>query len=167
MKYQDRIVRDPHISGGEPVIRGTRVTLRTLLASLAEGCGEEEILRNFPALTSEDIRAVIDAAGPFHLLRRHVVRRSHDLMGAGQRQDSRCASHELSQAEVGNLDPAAAIDQDILRFDIAMDEFPFMGVLKGIANLRNDLQGDVRRDGSSLHELPKVEPVHILHDKVI
>jgi uncharacterized protein (DUF433 family) len=59
MNYQDRIVRDPCISGGEPVIRGTRVTLRTLLGSLAEGCGEDEILRNFPALTSEDVRAVI------------------------------------------------------------------------------------------------------------
>jgi uncharacterized protein (DUF433 family) len=59
MDYQEHIVRDPQISGGEPVIRGTRVTLRTLLASLAEGCGEDEILRNFPALTSEDIRAVI------------------------------------------------------------------------------------------------------------
>lgn len=59
MDYQERIVRDPQISGGEPVIRGTRVTLRTLLASLAEGCDEDEILRNFPALTSEDIRAVI------------------------------------------------------------------------------------------------------------
>jgi uncharacterized protein (DUF433 family) len=59
MTYQDQIVRDPQICGGEPVIRGTRVTLRTLLASLAEGCGEDEILRNFPALTADDIRAVI------------------------------------------------------------------------------------------------------------
>lgn len=59
MDYQDRIIRDPQISGGETVIRGTRVTLRTLLASLAEGCSEDEILRNFPTLTPEDIRAVI------------------------------------------------------------------------------------------------------------
>jgi uncharacterized protein (DUF433 family) len=59
MDYQDHIIRDPEICGGEPVIRGTRVTLRTLLASLAEGCGEDEILRNFPALTGEDVRAVI------------------------------------------------------------------------------------------------------------
>jgi len=59
MSYHDQIVRDPQICGGEPVIRGTRVTLRTLLASLAEGCGEDEILRNFPALTADDIRAVI------------------------------------------------------------------------------------------------------------
>lgn len=37
MDYGARIVRDPKICGGEPVIRGTRVTLRTILASLAEG----------------------------------------------------------------------------------------------------------------------------------
>jgi uncharacterized protein (DUF433 family) len=59
MNYQDHIVRDPGICGGEPVIRGTRVTLRTLLASLAEGSTEAEILGSFPALNSEDVRAVI------------------------------------------------------------------------------------------------------------
>ncbi|MBI4486075.1 MAG: DUF433 domain-containing protein, partial [Acidobacteria bacterium] len=37
MNYQDRIVRDPQIVGGEPVFKGTRVTLKTVLASLAEG----------------------------------------------------------------------------------------------------------------------------------
>lgn len=59
MKYLERIVRDPRICGGEPVIRGTRVTLRTLLASLAEGATVEEILQDFPGLTQDDIRAVI------------------------------------------------------------------------------------------------------------
>jgi uncharacterized protein (DUF433 family) len=59
MNYRDHIVRDPQICGGEPVIRGTRVLLRTILASLAVGCSEEDLLRNFPALTSHDIRAVI------------------------------------------------------------------------------------------------------------
>ena len=34
--YRDRIVRDPGICGGEPVLKGTRVTLRTILASLAD-----------------------------------------------------------------------------------------------------------------------------------
>jgi hypothetical protein len=37
--YQSRIIRDPQICGGQPVIKGTRVTLRTVLASLAEGAG--------------------------------------------------------------------------------------------------------------------------------
>lgn len=59
MRYQDHISRDPQICGGAPVVRGTRVTLRTLLASLAEGCDEDEILRNFPAVTKEDLKAVI------------------------------------------------------------------------------------------------------------
>jgi uncharacterized protein (DUF433 family) len=59
MNYHDHIVRDPDICGGEPAIRGTRVTLRTVLGSLAEGCDEAEILRNFPALTPDDLKAVI------------------------------------------------------------------------------------------------------------
>lgn len=59
MNYQDHISRDPQVCGGEAVIRGTRVTLRTVLASLAEGAGEEEIIHSFPALTREDVRAAI------------------------------------------------------------------------------------------------------------
>ena len=37
LNYRERIHRDPKVAGGEAVIRGTRVTLRTVLASLAEG----------------------------------------------------------------------------------------------------------------------------------
>lgn len=59
MDYLDRITRDPEICGGEPVIRGTRVTLRTVLASLAEGDSQESLIKEFPTLTEEDIRAVI------------------------------------------------------------------------------------------------------------
>lgn len=59
MNYQERFIRDPAICGGEPVIKGTRVTLRTILASLATGDSPEDILRDFPSLTAEDIKAVI------------------------------------------------------------------------------------------------------------
>ena len=59
MDYLMRITRDPAICGGEPVIKGTRVTLRTVLASLAAGDGTDEILADFPTLTAEDIRAVV------------------------------------------------------------------------------------------------------------
>ena len=58
-KYQDRIIRDAEICGGEAVFRGTRVTLRTVLASLAEGDSAEEILADFPSLKVEDIQAAI------------------------------------------------------------------------------------------------------------
>lgn len=59
MDYHQYIIRNPKICGGEPVIKGTRVTLRTILASLAEGARVEEILEDFPTLTEEDVRAVI------------------------------------------------------------------------------------------------------------
>ena len=56
---QERIVRDNGICGGEPVFRGTRVTLRTVLASLADGDSVEEILADFPSLKAEDVQAAI------------------------------------------------------------------------------------------------------------
>ena len=59
MDYQDYIVRDPKICGGEPVIKGTRVTLRTILASLAEGASSDELLEDFPTLEERHVRAVI------------------------------------------------------------------------------------------------------------
>ncbi|MEZ4736600.1 MAG: DUF433 domain-containing protein [Caldilineaceae bacterium] len=57
--YFDFIVRDPQICGGEPTVRGTRVPLRTILASLAEGAWIDEILADFPTLTETQVRAVI------------------------------------------------------------------------------------------------------------
>jgi uncharacterized protein (DUF433 family) len=59
MNHQDQITRDPQIAGGDPVIKGTRVTLRTVLASLADGDSIEDILKDFPTLTALDVRAVI------------------------------------------------------------------------------------------------------------
>ena len=58
-EYLKRISRDPQICGGEPVFNGTRVTLRTVLASLAEGELVEEILADFPSLKVEDVQAAI------------------------------------------------------------------------------------------------------------
>jgi uncharacterized protein (DUF433 family) len=62
MTYHDRIVRDPAICGGQPVIRGTRVLVRVILGYLAHGEPTEVILREFPSLTEEDVRAVITFA---------------------------------------------------------------------------------------------------------
>lgn len=54
-----RIIRDRQICNGEPVFKGTRVTLRTVLASLAEGDTPETILAAFPSLSADDIQAAI------------------------------------------------------------------------------------------------------------
>jgi uncharacterized protein (DUF433 family) len=57
--YDERIIRDKGICGGEPVFKGTRVTLRTVLASLAGGDSTENILSDFPTLKAEDVQAAI------------------------------------------------------------------------------------------------------------
>jgi uncharacterized protein (DUF433 family) len=62
MIIQNCIVSEPGICGGEAVFRGTRVPLRTVLASLAEGDEPAEILRSFPTLTAEHVRAAISFA---------------------------------------------------------------------------------------------------------
>jgi uncharacterized protein (DUF433 family) len=59
MSHQERIVRDPAICGGQPVIKGTRVLVRVILGYLAHGETLEAIVREFPTLTEADVRAVI------------------------------------------------------------------------------------------------------------
>jgi uncharacterized protein (DUF433 family) len=59
MNYEAYIVRDANICGGEPVVKGTRVTVRTILASLAEGASIHDILDDFPTLTEQAVRAII------------------------------------------------------------------------------------------------------------
>lgn len=59
MDYQPFIVRDPQICGGELTVKGTRVTVRTILASLAEGATIAEIVEDFPTVTEQAVRAII------------------------------------------------------------------------------------------------------------
>lgn len=57
--FRPYITRDPSICGGGPVITGTRVTVRTVLACLAEGMDADELLRDYPTLTRDAVRAVV------------------------------------------------------------------------------------------------------------
>lgn len=59
MTLQERIVRDPAVCGGQPVVRGTRVLVRVILGYLAHGESVEAILRELPSLSETDVRAVI------------------------------------------------------------------------------------------------------------
>lgn len=59
MDYERHFERRRELCGGETVIRGTRVTLRTVLASLAEGSTVADILEDFPTLSAQDVQAVI------------------------------------------------------------------------------------------------------------
>jgi uncharacterized protein (DUF433 family) len=59
LNYNEYFERQPQVCGGAMVVKGTRVPVRTLLASLAEGATEAEILADFPTVKSEALRAVI------------------------------------------------------------------------------------------------------------
>ncbi len=59
MTYTDRIVSDPKIMLGKPVIKGTRITVELILKKLSEGMTIEELLEAYPHLKKEDILAVL------------------------------------------------------------------------------------------------------------
>lgn len=59
MNYHDFLARSPDIAGGAIVMCGTRVPLRTVLASLAEGDSFEDVLAAFPTLTLDHLRAAV------------------------------------------------------------------------------------------------------------
>ena len=59
MDYQSRITIEPGKRSGKPCIRGLRITVYDVLDYLAGGMSEDEILRDFPELTREDIRACL------------------------------------------------------------------------------------------------------------
>jgi uncharacterized protein (DUF433 family) len=59
MDYSIFFERRADVCGGETVLKGTRVTMRTILASLAEGATPEEILADFPTVSAAAVRAVI------------------------------------------------------------------------------------------------------------
>ena len=59
MDYRDRIIVDPGIRFGKPIVRGTRITVGDVLSYLAGGMSEAEILADFPQLALDDIRACL------------------------------------------------------------------------------------------------------------
>jgi uncharacterized protein (DUF433 family) len=61
-KYQNRIIVDPKVMVGKPVIKGTRITVELILRLLAQGHTIEEILKAYPHLKKEDILAVLEYA---------------------------------------------------------------------------------------------------------
>lgn len=62
MSMVQRITVDPAVAHGRPVVRGTRMRVSDILSLLASGASESEILEDYPYLTREDIRAVLEYA---------------------------------------------------------------------------------------------------------
>jgi uncharacterized protein (DUF433 family) len=57
MNPHDRIIVDPDILVGKPVVKGTRLSVEFLLDLLGQGWSEAEILRNYPGLQRDDLLA--------------------------------------------------------------------------------------------------------------
>ena len=54
-----RIVANPDILGGKPIVEGTRLSVEHILGLLASGMSNQEIIADYPILTEESIRAVL------------------------------------------------------------------------------------------------------------
>ena len=59
MPEEERIVVDPKVMVGKPVIKGTRIPVDAIIRRLAEGMSIEEILEEYPNLTIEDIKSAL------------------------------------------------------------------------------------------------------------
>jgi uncharacterized protein (DUF433 family) len=63
MTWQDRIIIDPQILVGKPVIKGTRISVEFIVDLLGRGWTREQILREYDHLSPEDIQACLAYAG--------------------------------------------------------------------------------------------------------
>ncbi len=62
MNWKERIIVDPSILVGKPVVKGTRLAVEFIVDLLAQGWSEADLLRNYPGLTHEDIQACLSYA---------------------------------------------------------------------------------------------------------
>jgi uncharacterized protein (DUF433 family) len=63
MTPSDRIVIDPAILVGKPIIRGTRLSVEFVVGLLGDGWSEADVLHNYPNITHVDIAACLQYAG--------------------------------------------------------------------------------------------------------
>ena len=59
IRWQNRIQVSPDLHHGDPCIKGTRIPVKTIIGSLADGMTPEDILAEYPQLTREDILAAL------------------------------------------------------------------------------------------------------------
>ena len=59
MDWQSRIILNPSILVGKPIIKGTRLAVEFIIDLLAQGWSIDEILRNYPGITVMDIQACL------------------------------------------------------------------------------------------------------------
>jgi|CXWL01.1.fsa_nt_gi uncharacterized protein (DUF433 family) len=80
MNWKERIIVDPKILVGKPVIKGTRLAVEFIVELPAQGWAESEILRNYPGITHEDIAACLMYASKKNL-------KDHPAFGSWEKEN--------------------------------------------------------------------------------
>ena len=125
-----------------------------------------------------NVRAVIHLARRGDLLRRHVIRRAQDagravlLRGPNvwadrQVSPTRFGFNNFRQAKIRHLHAAPAIQQNVLRLDVAVDDALVVRKLERVANLRHDGQRLARGNAAAREQLPQVHAVHEFHEEEV
>jgi uncharacterized protein (DUF433 family) len=77
VNYTDRIVKDPEVMAGKPVVKGTRIPVERVIRHLADNPDINDLFEAFPHLTMEDVKACLAYA--------------HDRLDRGDRPEARQA----------------------------------------------------------------------------
>jgi uncharacterized protein (DUF433 family) len=59
MNWEGRIVIDPEVLCGKPVVKGTRLAVEFVVDLLAQGWSAADVLKNYPGVTQDDILACL------------------------------------------------------------------------------------------------------------
>ena len=73
MEWRERIVTDPDLLMGKPVIKGTRLSVELILGWLAQGWTTEQLLENYPQLKQLDIQAALAFASDMLREERYIA----------------------------------------------------------------------------------------------
>ena len=63
VKWQERIILDPHVLAGKPIVKGTRVSVEFVIDLLGRGWSTAQVLDEYDHLTAEDVQACLAYAG--------------------------------------------------------------------------------------------------------
>lgn len=59
MSWQDRIVNDPDILGGKPIVKGTRISVESIIDLLGRGWTTEQVVREYDHISADDVQACL------------------------------------------------------------------------------------------------------------
>jgi uncharacterized protein (DUF433 family) len=62
VNWRERIVVDPKILAGKPIIKGTWLSVESIIGLLVSGCSPEQVLRDHEDLTADDVKACVGCA---------------------------------------------------------------------------------------------------------